>query len=425
MKEKVFLMSCMISASLAGCSNDDTSTVEDIKESNETAITRTISLTDAQRSAVAKNNDFAFNFFRQVSQEEMLKGKNVFTSPLSATYLLGMLNEGAQGKTSEEITAMLGFLGSSKAEVNQLCKTLIDEAPLVDEQVTLKLADCIVSDPSVTLASSYQKSLADNYRAEAFSKSFADAATVDFINDWCREHTEGMIPKFVDSLDPATCMMLMNAVYFKAAWSGKFKKEETRDEKFTREDGTQVTLPMMHRLNGTAYYKNDVYTSIGLPYGNGDKWRFYALLPHEGKTVADVINGLTQASWEANKSKMTTEMADVKLPRFKTESELGLNAVCKALGAQSLFSQTAADFRLMTDSQMPLWVDLIKQKTAIEVSEEGTEASALTGAIVVTTNYGGGGDSTMPVFHATRPFVYLIQEASSGAIFFIGTFKGN
>ena len=386
---------------------------------------RTIILTDAQKVAVSKNNDFAFNFYRQLIQQQELnlKEKSNIVSPLSVTYAMGMVNDGARGKTAEEITKMLGFDDGSAQDINELCKQLIDNAPFVDEQVTLKLADCIITNLGIDLSEQYQKDMTDYYQAETFCKDFSQKSTVDFINDWCDKHTEGMIKKIIDQLDPMAQMVLMNAIYFKAAWSGKFKKEETKDEMFTGDNGMR-TVPMMHRLDATEYTTNSTYATIGLPYGTGKNWRMYVLLPNLGKTVGDVLNSLSNKMWSENVAQMYGEYVDVKLPKFKTESDIDLNEVLKALGAPTMFT-SSADFTAMTKQQRELFVGLIKQKAAIEVSEEGTEASAVTIATYVEDNGGDGGGTPILQFHADHPFVYLIQEASSGAIFFIGTYHGN
>ena len=69
-----------------------------------------------------------------------------------------------------------------------------------------------------------------------------------------------------------------------------------------------------------------------------------------------------------------------------------------------------------------LFVSLLKQKAAVEVSEEGTKMSAVTIAKMDLSL----GPITAPQidFHCNRPFVYFVQEASTGAIFFIGTYRG-
>jgi len=384
---------------------------------------RNVSLTDAQKTAVAKNNVFAFDFFRTITGQELLKGKSIFVSPLSATYAMGMLNSGSKGATSDEITSMLGFANGTKSDINDLCKRLIEETPQVDGKVTLRLADCVVADQQLALSEAYQKIVSGYYGAELFSKDFSDPTTVDFVNGWCSRQTEGMIDRIVAELKPSQKMVLMNAIYFKAPWSGKFRKEDTQREAFYPENGDSKTLSLMRKTDATLYASNDLYKTVGLPYGNGHNWMMYVLLPNEGKSVGDVVASITADGWNKNKP-VEAQQVDVRLPKFKMESDITLNEVFSSLGAKKMFSQKEADFSPMLSTPVPLWVDLVKQKAAIEVSEEGTEATAVTAVMVGTTDVGGPEESQIPVFCCNRPFVYLIQEVTSGAVFFIGTFMG-
>lgn len=391
------------------------------EEAVERDVTRGINLNEAQKQLVGRNNDFSFNLCRQLNQSDAFQGKSLFVSPISCTYALGMLNNGAKGQTNSEVLKLLGFENSSNQDVNELCQALIIEAPLVDDKVALKLANTVIANDQIELQDTYQKDVKDYYRAEIFSKDFSQAATLTFINDWCREHTDGMIPSILDILDPSACAILMNAVYFKAEWSGKFKREETIDDTFTKEDGSRVVLPIMHRHDATYYTSNDLYATIGMPYGNGNRWSMYVLLPQPGKTVTDVLNSLTQRSWNENKIRLMGTQVDVRLPRFRAESNITLNDAIQRLGAVTMFS-SGADFSAMTVSR-DFSVSLIIQKTVAEITEEGTEASAVT-AIVTSYDNIEGNEPPAIQFHATRPFVYLIQEETSGAIFFIGSFAG-
>jgi serpin B len=178
-----------------------------------------------------------------------------------------------------------------------------------------------------------------------------------------------MIKDIIDELSPEARIVLMNAIYFRAVWSGKFSEENTKYEPFTAEDGQVKQVAMMHKEDAVEYTNNNIYSTIGLPYGNGKNWRMYVLLPNAGKTVADILAGLTNNSWSKNVERMYGQKIDVKLPRFKTESELGLNDVIRSLGAPTIFSGKA-DFSAMSSES--LFVSLIKQKAAIEVSEDGT-----------------------------------------------------
>ena len=245
-------MSILLSAGMmTGCSHDDemakepeivTPSQEEMKNNDDpqvntednTELTRTIELTEEQKSAVGKNNDFAINYYRQLAQLSDLKDKSFVTSPLSVTYAMGMLNDGAKGATAEEITKMLGFEGGSSKDVNELCMKLIKEAPMVDEKVVLKLADCIVTNYGTDLYEQYQKNMADYYKSEVFYMDFAQRSTIDFINDWCDKQTEGMIKDIIDELSPEARIVLMNAIYFRAVWSGKFRRAQNTSRSLRR-----------------------------------------------------------------------------------------------------------------------------------------------------------------------------------------------
>ena len=418
---------------------DDNKNAQDEGESNGdmsdpntgSVVVRSISLTDSQKEAVTRNNDFTFNFYRALSKTDGLKGKSNVVSPLSLTYVLGMLNAGATGQTSSEILNLLGYGDNDSQALNDLCKELIDNAPIVDESVKLRLADLVAtaSNQSITLADDYSKTVKDYYDGEAVSLDFTSQAAVDFINGWCSEKTEGMIPSIVskDNL-AASLLVLLNTVYFNAPWTHPFDEAETIEMNFTREDGVKVTLPMMHREDAVYLGSENACQVLGLSYGEGQRWTMYILLPYEGKTVDDVLAGLSAKRLERfaeSTSKFVengkSTAVDVLLPRFKSESSNLLNEMIAGMGAPSMF-KPMNEFTGMSPQAKDLFVGIIKQNASIEVSEAGTEAAAATVVAMLTSD--GIHTGSVPTFHANHPFVYLIQEASSGAVFFIGTYHG-
>jgi serpin B len=383
--------------------------------------TRAIQLTEEQREFAKKNNDFTFNLYRAVNDAQQER-KSIVTSPLSVTYVMGMLNDGAAGKTEEEITSVLGFGAGDKAAVNAYCQALIQQAPLADPSVKLQIANIVAADEDVVLEDTYKQNMSDYYEADVASLDFSEPASLDYLNGWCNEKTEGMIPKIIDELSPEAKLVLMNAICFKATWTEKFDEQDTKEETFTKDDGTAATVPMMYRNALIQYGANDVFSSVCLPFGSGDKYRMYVLLPSEGKSVDDVVNVLTNDFWEKNRPSGNA-VVDLKLPRFKTNSDIRLNDLISQLGAPSMFDSEKADFAGISKNYKDLYVSLLKQKAAIEVSEEGTKASAVTVAMIDTTS--GPMDYEKATFHADRPFVYLIQEWDTRAVFFIGTYEGD
>lgn len=382
--------------------------------------TRTIELTQEQRVFAKKNNDFTFNLYRAIraAQQE----KSIIASPLSVTYVMGMLNDGAAGKTAEEITNVLGFGTGDKTAINAYCQALIQQAPLADPSVIIKIANIVAANKDVVLEDSYTKDLKDYYEAEVASLDFDEATSLNYLNGWCNDKTDGMIPKIIEQLDSSIKLVLMNAIFFKATWTEKFDKNDTKEEAFTKSDGSTTSLPMMHRNAMMQYQDHGLFSTVCLPFGSGDKYRMYVLLPSEGKTVDDVINALTNDYWETHRP-MGHAIVDLKLPRFKTNSDIPLNDLISQLGAPSMFDTLNAEFPDISQNYKNLYVNLMKQKAAIEVTEEGTKTSAVTVAMMVESDFGGPEDTAN--FHANRPFVYLIQEWDTQAIFFIGTYMGD
>ena len=379
--------------------------------------------TATQGEMADNNNDFACNLFRTIYEQKHGNGSFIM-SPISVSYLLGMLNAGAEGETQRQIIDVLGLNGSVN-EINSYFKKVMDEASTVDSTVTIKIANSIDvnSARNYRLIPEYKADIQKYYNAQIDAFDFGNGSNVDIINNWCDTHTDGMIPKIIDSLDPEAAMYLLNAVFFKASWTDKFDPKDTRNRIFTKQDGTILEHKMMHVAIKAAYGSNNLCKMLRLPYGNGS-YSMYVLLPHEGKTVGDIIQSLSAQQLEQQRTQeMTIHNVDIMMPRFTTENEIGLEQVLSSMGMPLAFNPLAAQFSKMIKDE-ELWVSMMKQKAKIEVNEKGTKASAVTIAKGVTKSLMGGNRPMHVEFHATRPFVYYIIDNSTGAIYFMGTYCG-
>lgn len=369
------------------------------------------------------NNDFACNLLRAIYEQQQ-GGGSFIMSPISVSYMLGMLNAGAEGETQRQITDVLGLDGSPQ-KINQHFKKIMNEASSIDSTVTIKIANSINinSARGYRLIPKYKENMQKFYDAQIDAFPFTDDRNVDIINNWCNTHTDGMIPNILDSLDPYAAMYLLNAVFFKASWTDKFDPNNTRNRIFTKQDGTILEHKMMHVAIKAAYGSNNLCKMLRLPYGNGS-YSMYVLLPHEGKTVGDIIQSLSAQQLEQQRTQeMTIHNVDIMMPRFTTESEIQLEQVLSSMGMPLAFHYLAAQFSKMIEDEK-LWVSMMMQKAKIEVNEKGTKASAVTIAKGVTKSFTGSNRTSYVEFHATRPFVYYIVDNSSGTIYFMGTYCG-
>lgn len=372
-------------------------------------------LSDAERDIVKRNNTFALNLYQQLSGMD-----SKVVSPMSITYLMGMLANGADGATQQEILKAIGCEGVNIQELNALYHGLMQTAGHLDKKTTVKIANYIAVNKQNKLNPDFAQTVSNCYQAGVESLDFSSSKSTARINNWCKDHTDGMIPKIIDQVDPSAVSYIMNAIYFNGTWQEKFDAKNTKQENFRGYTRDIQKVNMMHQVAKFFYTENDTFKAVDLPYGNGI-YRMTVLLPNEGKSIDDMMKGMTADKLENINRQMENCMVNLKLPKFTTEMELPLNSIISKLGAPSMFLPSKANFSHFADGNF--FVSKMLQKAKIEVSEQGTKAAAVTAAVMLTSM------APMEVrnveFHADRPFVYLITDTNSGAILFMGQFTGN
>ena len=132
------------------------------------------------------------------------------------------------------------------------------------------------------------------------------------------------------------------------------------------------------------------------------------------KANIDRLETLNGSNWQP---KYEYKSVDLKLPRFETSTYQPLVKEMSELGMPKAFS-VFAEFPYFCNSSG--CIGKMFQVAKIKLDEEGTVAAAVTVIAVAPT-----GMPPQPVpFHANRPFLYVISEQSTGAIFFIGQYTG-
>jgi len=378
---------------------------------------RPLSLSTKQQAYVAGGNSFAFHFLDRMEAEA---GKDYVISPLSMQFLLGMLLDGAKGETAAQICSTLGY-GSGETElVDEYCRSMLSQLPNMDKRTRLELANAIFVDEGYPLTDAYMSSVRKYYDAEVANLDFADIhGSANKINKWCSDHTEGLVPKILDETDPDMLAYLLNALYFKSQWRHSFNPASTVAESFTHADGSTSKLKMMKQYETFDYTETESFQAVSLPYGNG-AFLMTVLLPKGKEGTSAVTAYFRKTSWDNFRYSMYPCSVDLWLPRFETSFGMKLNDLLSAMGMPLAFDPKA-DFSAM--SAYALCLSFVRQDAVIKVDEEGTEAAAISSAAMMK-NTSVGSDAPPVIFHANRPFVYLISESSSGAILFAGRFSG-
>ena len=355
--------------------------------------------------------DFAVRLFRATSED----GKNTLISPLSVMCALAMAANGAEGRTLEQMEAVLGM---SKADLNLYLYTYVNSLPQGDKY-KLSIANSVwfTDDTRFTVNRDFLQTNADYYGADIYKTPFNMQALWD-INNWVKDKTDGMIPKIIDKIPEEAIMYLINALAFEAEWPSPYERNEVRDGKFTKEDGAKQDAELMYDTVGT-YLEDELATGFIKPY-KGGKYAFAALLPKEGVSVSEYVSSLDGEHLNELLTEAEYRTVKTAIPKFENEYDVEMSNVLKSLGMTDAFEIESADFDGMgTWSDGSIYIGKIIHKTYIQVGERGTKAGAVT-AIEVDGAMSADPTEIKQVY-LDRPFVYMLIDCENSVPFFIGT----
>lgn len=355
---------------------------------------------------------FTFHLYKEVVKAET---GNICLSPFSVSFCLGLIMNGTEGKTYEEIRQTMGFQHFSREDINLYMQAIHNELSKADTSITFMNANSIWIKDQFDVSKTFIRTNIKYFQAETYNEPF-DATTVQKINLWSAAHTNGKIKKPVQSLDDQSRSILINAIYFQGTWTDEFDKSKTADEPFRLADSSWINVPTMSRKGYIASYRDKHVTLVELPYGN----KIFSMVlflptPEEGN-INEIIANLNEKQWQQWLNNLSDNRFELHLPCFNIEQKVDLEKQLKALGIKKAFN-ASSDFAPINNTGKFL-ISSITQNTFIEVNEEGTEAAATTVAIIIAEEeyY-----SDFPsVVRFDRPFGYMIKENSTGAILFAG-----
>ena len=363
-------------------------------------------LSAAEVELITANNRFAFDLLAQANRPN----GNLLLSPLSASMALGMTMNGAKGDTWSQMRDVLGLGRLTEEDVNAAYQSLLGLLVGLDPAVETAIGNSVWTRQGFPVHSDFLDTVRESFHAEAEELDFASPAASERINEWVKAATRGRIEDIVPARIPAAVVMyLINAIYFKGSWTVRFDPSDTRPEPFHLDDGSTRTVPLMTLRGEISHHETRRFQAVDLPYG-GRAFSMTVLLPRYGVSVDDLATSLDAAQWkEIAGSFRATEM-QLFLPRFRMAYERTLNDDLAALGMVDAFDHRADFTRLSPVAGLS--ISEVKQKSWVDVNEEGTEAAAATVVAVRETS--------ASVFRADRPFLFLIRERLSGTILFVG-----
>lgn len=363
-------------------------------------------------AAVSGNNKLALELYRAINKE----GDNIFFSPWSISSAFAMVYEGAGGNTAFEMLSALHFPEGSD-DRRPAFASIYNTINRKSDSYQLHTANALWAQKGYNFLPEYTGTVLKYYGGLASELDFVSETekSRQVINAWVEEMTLERIKDLLPqgSVNSMTRLVLTNAIYFKGKWAEQFDKDDTFESDFfvTPENPVKVQMMSM-RGERFDYAETDELQILEMPY-EGDELSMLIILPKEGM-LSGVEDSLTAEKLKELNSAMRSSSIVVYMPKFEMNTRYSLKQALQEMGVRDAFIPMDADLSGM-DGTRELYISDAFHKAFVKVDEEGTEAAAATGIVV--------GITSMPmseVFRADRPFIFIIQQADTGNILFMG-----
>lgn len=368
----------------------------------------------------AGNNALAVGLFHSLSAES----DNVFFSPYSISTALAMAFAGARNQTAKDMADSLHFtLAPESVHIafSNLNETLSQRGKNSSgrdgEGFRLNITQSLWGQTGYPFLSEFLQLLGDYYGAPAqwldFSSDPDGSRTI--INDWVADQTEDRIQDLLPPgiIDALTRLVLVNTIYFNAAWAFPFPEEATTDSVFHLLDGGSTDVAMMvANPEVLLHVDTQSYQGVQIPY-DGNELAMVVVVPKEG-FFDSFHDSLTVGMLASIVASMEPTDVTLEFPKFQYASDsVSLKDVLSDLGMSRAFSG-AADFSGI-DGDLNLYISDVIHKTFLSVDEAGTEAAAATGVVFRET-----ATPTPKQVRVDRPFLFWIQDLETQTILFLG-----
>ncbi|KFQ31735.1 hypothetical protein N332_04248, partial [Mesitornis unicolor] len=364
---------------------------------------------------VHSNIDFAFKFYKQIREEA--GNKNIFFSPLSISAAFAMLSLGARSNTLLQLQKGLAF-NMTEIEEQEIHKGFQQVLQLLNEphqDVQLSIGNALFIDDRLNLLQKFLDDVTYFYYSEATSSNFQNSAeATKEINNYIDTKTSGKIVDLVKSLDADTVMVLVNYVLFKGYWERPFNNLSTRDDDFLLDANNSVKVKMMHQNKVFNVHRDGELSCwvVEIPY-KGNATALFVLPDEESmKQVEDALLRKTVTKWIHSLKKRKIFL---DLPKFSISGTYDVKSLFEKMGVTEVFSDHADLSGVAEDT--PLKVSKTIHKALVDVSENGTEAAAVTMIEMVPL-------SAMfpPPTHIrfNRPFLMMIIDRNTQSMLFMG-----
>ncbi|UPK43677.1 serpin family protein [Paenibacillus pabuli] len=385
-------------------------------------------LSEAERNAALKEiepervqamNMMGLHILQQTGEKDQDDGSNLLISPYSIAAAMGMAYNGSVGETRREMAEVMGWSGLDMERVNASQAALQQLLTHPGKGIEIGIANSMWMKQGIPVEESYQTTVQQTYEAEIRTLNGQPAQAKEEINQWVKQHTEGMIPSLMqEPPNREALMILVNAIAFNGNWMDEFDPKYTTDDEFKPANGKAIPVRMMHQTKQFQYSENEDWQAVRLPYGEG-QMHLLVVLPREGRTLDEVQQQLLDDPKRLDRDSEFS-LVELSLPRFRAEYGMNLKETLQQMGMEMAFDPYAANFTGMISPgpNLQVYIGQVLHRAVMEVSEQGTVAAAAT---MVGMAAGSAPPTDRVKMEVNRPFMVAVVDKATDAWVFTGS----
>uniref|UniRef100_A0A8D2IRP2 Serpin family F member 2 n=1 Tax=Varanus komodoensis TaxID=61221 RepID=A0A8D2IRP2_VARKO len=337
--------------------------------------------------------------------------------PLRRAWWCGVRRSTLPPHLARAFTAPVSLAGAANETERQILEVLqMQSVPCIQQalhaisqklsKTALTIAARIFLEKSFAVKKKFLEDSEKFYGAKPATLSGNSKADLATINNWVKEATGGQISTMLSDLPENVMMILLNAVHFRGFWETKFDPLLTAPRTFHLNEEFTVSVETMKAQMHLSWFLMDSLDTAVARFPFKGNTSFVVLAPNYfERNFSRLLLEFYKANSQFHfpKERPTTVM----MPKLNLQYHLNLNQALSRLGLGELFSSP----NLRPIAEGPLFVSSIQHRAAVELGEDGVEASAATSVVM---------SRSRSDFDLNRPYVFVIYDDITEMPLFFG-----
>lgn len=376
----------------------------------------TVTIPDNYSSYYEEICKFGVNWLKQTDPAE-----NTLISPVSSSFMLGLLQYGSNGSTKKEVKKIFGGSSLTLDDINNGSNYLSQKiSAFNNEYYGAHVVNSFWAFQDLSVKRGFLQKNENYFTIPTYNINNDDQANAKIQNQ-ISAASSGQIVSFVPNVEKDTQLYAFSAFSLTDNWLSEFAvKDKLTFKPSSGKDQTSVCLTATEREITTSNSTGFVKTLENTPC------MMIALLPNENSTLSELISSLDASFfYQLSQNIPATSFINVELPEFSLSYTQSLNTTLETLGAKTMFTENADFSRLSDDdftfSEIGSSNIFSVTRYGIGVTEPKKNEEESNTTAENSSNSTNAAQYAEETLSFDRPFLFAVVENESGAPLFIGT----